>query len=57
MILILGNLASTSAQNQTINLWEQIPDEIKSSDYKEKPDFKIKSILLHKNSFLSSDHR
>lgn len=40
MILTLGNLASASAQNQTINLWEQIPDEIKSSDYKEKPDFK-----------------
>lgn len=29
-----------NAQNQTISLWNKIPDEIKAPDYKEKPDLK-----------------
>lgn len=36
LILFSGLLFQAHAQNQVINLWDKIPDEIKASDYKEK---------------------
>lgn len=34
--LLLSGIFSSSAQNQVIPLWNNIPDEIKAADYKEK---------------------
>nr|WP_294780416.1 alpha/beta hydrolase [uncultured Flavobacterium sp.] len=38
--LLFSGIFSVNAQNQVVPLWDKIPDEIKTADYKEKPDLK-----------------
>ena len=38
--LLFSGLFSMSAQNQVIPLWDKIPDEVKATNYKEKPELK-----------------
>lgn len=38
--LLFSGLFSMSAQNQVIPLWDKIPDELKTGNYKEKPELK-----------------
>ncbi|MBZ4034014.1 alpha/beta hydrolase [Flavobacterium sp. 17A] len=38
--LLFSGIFSVNAQNQTVPLWNKIPDEIKASNYNEKPELK-----------------